>query len=68
MKCPQCGAWNRASLPRCMKCGAELPQEASARPNWQQRLNTGDRPREYQRVNEDGEPVSYTHLTLPTKA
>lgn len=55
MKCPQCGAWNRASLPRCMKCGAELPQEASARPNWQQRLNTGDRPREYQRVNEDGE-------------
>lgn len=55
MKCPQCGAWNRASLPRCMKCGAELPQEASVRPNWQQRLNTGDRPREYQRVNEDGE-------------
>ena len=25
MKCPQCGRWNRASLPRCFYCGAELP-------------------------------------------
>ncbi len=25
MKCPQCGYWNRASLPRCFKCGAALP-------------------------------------------
>lgn len=24
MKCPQCGHWNRASLPRCFKCGAVL--------------------------------------------
>ena len=27
MKCPQCGQWNRASFPRCVKCGAELPVE-----------------------------------------
>lgn len=57
MKCPQCGAWNRASLPRCIKCGAELPQENqdSQHPDWQARLNTSDRPKEYQRVDEDGE-------------
>lgn len=24
MKCPHCGHWNRASLPRCFKCGAPL--------------------------------------------
>ena len=27
MKCPNCGQWNRASFPRCFKCGADLPQE-----------------------------------------
>jgi len=27
MRCPQCGRWNRASLPRCFYCGADLPQE-----------------------------------------
>ena len=30
MKCPQCGQWNRASFPRCVKCGAELPAETAA--------------------------------------
>ena len=29
MKCPQCGQWNRASFPRCMKCGAELPVQTA---------------------------------------
>lgn len=33
MKCPQCGQWNRASLPRCIKCGAALtPPPAPAVP------------------------------------
>ena len=26
MKCPNCGYWNRASFPRCFKCGTELPK------------------------------------------
>lgn len=34
MKCPQCGRWNRAQLPKCFYCGAPLPdadlQQASA--------------------------------------
>ena len=27
MKCPQCGRWNRATLPKCFYCGAPLPRE-----------------------------------------
>ena len=30
MRCPQCGRWNRATLPRCFFCGAELPEEGNA--------------------------------------
>ena len=26
MRCPQCGRWNRASLPQCFYCGAPLPE------------------------------------------
>lgn len=25
MKCPSCGQWNRASFPKCFKCGTPLP-------------------------------------------
>lgn len=54
MKCPQCGAWNRASLPRCMKCGAELPSDKE-KPDWQEQLHVSEKPKEYQRVDEDGQ-------------
>ena len=30
MKCPACGLWNRASYPRCFRCGE--PLDASAKP------------------------------------
>ena len=26
MFCPDCGTWNRASAPRCLRCGAALPE------------------------------------------
>lgn len=28
MKCPNCGHWNRASFPRCFRCGTPLTPEA----------------------------------------
>lgn len=30
MKCPSCGHWNRASFPRCFRCGAVLPAQKPA--------------------------------------
>lgn len=27
MKCPHCGHWNKATFPRCFKCGAPLKQD-----------------------------------------
>ena len=34
MKCPQCGAWNQASLPRCFRCGHPLSPADSDKPDW----------------------------------
>ncbi len=28
MKCPACGQWNRASFPKCFKCGTPLPLQS----------------------------------------
>ena len=45
MKCPACGAWNRASLPRCMRCGQPLSPDEQTRPDWQDAF-AGDAARE----------------------
>ena len=53
MKCPNCGQWNRASLPRCMKCGT--PLEASGDlPDWKRTLKDGQTPTSYIRLDQDG--------------
>ena len=54
MKCPNCGQWNRASLPRCMKCGEPLSAGSSA-PNWRMELRDDQRGKEYIRVDEYGD-------------
>ncbi len=68
MKCPNCGQWNRASLPRCMKCGTplpapETPPERAARgekqeeqPAWRRTLKDGQTPPSYIRLDQDGIP------------
>ncbi len=41
MKCPECGRWNQASLPRCFSCGAPLSHNGgvfSAAPSWREQL------------------------------
>ena len=45
MKCPQCGAWNQASLPRCFRCGTPLTSDPDARPDWRNEF-AGDDARE----------------------
>ena len=35
MKCPKCGAWNAAYLPKCTQCGAPKPvAHACAKCGW----------------------------------
>ena len=39
MKCPKCGAWNQAYLPRCMKCGCPLEGNSSSSADWEQSMH-----------------------------
>ena len=58
MKCPNCGKWNQASLPHCVYCGQELPNDAygpQGVPAWQLELEDRDRKNTYVRVDETGE-------------
>lgn len=54
MRCPNCQQWNRASLPRCVRCGTELTQDQPVAPSWRSQLKTG-KAKEYIRVDEDGD-------------
>ena len=58
MKCPNCGKWNQASLPHCIYCGQELPNDAygpEGVPAWQLELEDKDRKSSYVRVDESGQ-------------
>lgn len=54
MRCPNCNTWNRASLPKCIRCGAELKADTPVSPSWRSQLKDG-RAKEYIRVDEDGD-------------
>ena len=54
MKCPNCGQWNQASLPRCKRCGTPLEQDAASVPSWKAKLKD-DKVNQYIRVDESGE-------------
>ncbi|MBQ8554895.1 MAG: hypothetical protein IJ438_03375 [Clostridia bacterium] len=55
MKCPHCGQWNRASLPRCIRCGTEFDSGAPVEPSWRSELKDEHLSKEYMRVDEDGD-------------
>ncbi len=61
MKCPNCGHWNKASLPRCFQCGQALPTqpdyERAQGPGWQQELKDSA-PKVYIRTDEEGRETS----------
>ena len=54
MKCPQCGQWNRASIPRCMRCGYMLDTDGTEQPSWKSQLKDSQLPPTYVRIDEDG--------------
>ena len=54
MRCPICNTWNRPSLPKCIRCGAELKTDSPVAPSWRSQLKEGQ-VKEYIRVDEDGD-------------
>lgn len=58
MKCPHCGHWNRASFPRCFRCGTPLPQEdAPVSPASAPEAPSGPS-KIYIQINEEGKSTS----------
>ena len=54
MKCPECGQWNRASMPHCLRCGAPLNIDAASRLSWKEDLKESGSSPAYIRVDEYG--------------
>lgn len=58
MKCPNCEKWNRAGLPHCIYCGADLPQKPYNENGylpWQLEMKEQEKPKAYIRVDEYGQ-------------
>ena len=60
MKCPNCGYWNRASFPRCFKCGTALTQQGNGESGAENRpeLPQGGASKIYIQINEEGKATS----------
>lgn len=54
MKCPNCGHWNRASFPRCFRCGTPLNQGQPDQADWQSQLTDNPAEKSYLRADEEG--------------
>lgn len=39
MKCPHCGAWNKAFLPKCTGCGAPLQDNTQKQASWEEAMH-----------------------------
>ena len=55
MKCPECGQWNRASMPHCIQCGAPLNIDEASRLPWKETLKDGASSTSYLRADEFGQ-------------
>ena len=58
MKCPQCGQWNRDSMPHCTRCGAKLNIDAVKEAAWAKNIHKENQSKAYIRVDEFGEEQS----------
>ena len=54
MKCPECGLWNRASQPHCVRCGTRLNIAEASRNAWKDTLKDGAPSTTYLRADEFG--------------
>ena len=54
MKCPECGLWNRASQPHCIRCGAPLNIDEASHHSWKENLLDGGASTTYLRADEFG--------------
>ena len=55
MKCPECGQWNRASMPHCTNCGTPLNIDEASRLAWKDTLRDGGASVKYLRADEFGQ-------------
>ena len=55
MKCPECGQWNRASMPHCRKCGAPLNIDGASKLQWKDTLKDSGPSTAYLRADEFGQ-------------
>ena len=55
MKCPECGQWNRASMPHCTQCGAPLNIDEASRIAWKENLKDNGPSAKYLRADEFGQ-------------
>ncbi len=55
MKCPECGLWNRASQPHCVRCGAPLNIDEASRNAWKDSLRDSGASATYLRADEFGQ-------------
>ena len=55
MKCPECGQWNRASMPHCTKCGSPLNIDEASRIAWKDNLRDSGASTKYLRADEFGQ-------------
>lgn len=55
MKCPECGQWNRASMPHCIKCGAPLNIDGASKLQWKDSLKDSGPSTAYLRADEFGQ-------------
>ena len=54
MKCPECGLWNRASQPHCIRCGAPLNIDEASHHGWKENLRDSGASTTYLRADEFG--------------
>ena len=55
MKCPKCGAWNAAYLPKCTQCGAPLPNAPEGHAAWEESMRKKKPAREITTFDEKDE-------------